>query len=184
MGEGSQNSESDSPLSRSGGGAGGGGLLSSVFQLTMPKPTQTMPEAVSRVLAHIERQAGRINADAAYDGLLALPELPLDTLAELGPLVRLDPAGIPDSVPSLLLETGGGQIQIEFCPFGPLALLSSDGAANTDPTAEALYTAGLYPLFPADLDTAAVLWHDATLSDWLFPRRLSQAFTLFETLRG
>lgn len=150
----------------------------------MPKPTQTMPEAVSRVLVHIERQAGRTNADAAYDGLLALPELPLDALAELGPLVRLDPPGIPDSVPSLLLESGGGQIQIEFCPFGPLALLSSDGAADTDPAAEVLYAAGLYPVFPADVDDAAALWHEAPLADWLFPRRLSSAFTLFETLRG
>ncbi len=65
----------------------------------MPKPTQTMPEAVSRVLVHIERQAGRTNADAAYDGLLALPELPLDALAELGPLVRLDPPALLRRVP-------------------------------------------------------------------------------------
>ena len=149
---------------------------------TMLKPIQTMPEAVGRVLVHIERQAGRTNSEAAYDGLLALPELPLDTLAELGPLVRL-PDDAPDSLPSLLLETGGGQVQIEFCPFGPLALLSSDGAADTDPLAGALYAAGLYPLFPADLDTA-VPWHDSPLASWLFPRRLSQAFGLFETLRG
>ena len=149
----------------------------------MPKPTQTMPEAVSLVLVHLERQAGRTNSEAAYDSLLALPDIPSNALAELGPLVRL-PDASPDALPSLLLETGGGQIQIEFCPFGPLALLSSDGAADTDPTAEALYAAGIYPLFPADLDTNAVLWHDAPLTDWLFPRRVSQAFALFETLRG
>ncbi len=149
----------------------------------MPKPTQTMPEAVGRVLVHIERQAGRASPEAAYDGLLNLPELPMDALTELGPLSRLDPPDIPDALPSLLLETGGGQIQIELCPFGPLALLSSDGAADTDPLAEALYAAGLYPLFPSDLDTA-VPWHDASLANWLFPRRLSQALTLFETLRG
>ena len=148
----------------------------------MPKPTQTMPEAVGRVLVHIERQAGRANADAAYDGLLNLPELPMDALTELGPLSRLDSPDVPDALPSLLLETGGGQIQIELCPFGPLALLSSDGAADTDPLAGALYAAGLYPLFPNDLD-AATLWHDVPLASWLFPRRLSQALTLFETLR-
>jgi len=149
----------------------------------MPKPTQTMPEAVGRVLVHIERQAGRASAEAAYDGLLNLPELPMDALAELGPLSRLDPPDVPDALPSLLLETGGGQIQIELCPFGSLALLSSDGAADTDPLAEALYAAGLYPLFPNDLDTV-VPWHDASLANWLFPRRLSQALALFETLRG
>ncbi len=148
----------------------------------MPKPTQTMPEAVGRVLVHIERQAGRASADAAYDGLLNLPELPLDALAELGPVIRLDPPDIPDALPSLLLEAGG-QIQIEICPFGPLALLSSDGVADTDPTAEALYTAGIYPLFPNDLD-AVTLWHDAPLANWLFPRRVSHALALFETLRG
>ena len=142
-----------------------------------------MTEAVGRVLTHLERQAGRTNADAAYDGLLNLPELPLDALAELGPLIRLEDPGSPGTLPSLLLETGGGQVQIEFCPFGPLALLSSDGSADTDLLAEALYAAGLYPLFPADLDAAA-LWHDAPLAHWLFPRRLSQAFALFETLRG
>ena len=149
----------------------------------MPKPTQTMPEAVGRVLVHIERQAGRASAEAAYDGLLNLPELPLDALTELGPLTRLDPPDIHDALPSLLLETGGGQIQIEVCPFGPLALLSSDGVADTDPLAEALYAAGLYPLFPNDLDAAA-LWHDVPLATWLFPRRVSEALALFEALRG
>ena len=141
-----------------------------------------MPEAVGRVLVHIERQAGRASSEAAYDGLLNLPALPLDALAELGPLTRLDPPNVPDALPSLLLDTGGGQIQIEICPFGPLALLSSDGVADTDPTAEALYEAGLYPLFPNDLD-AVTLWHDAPLANWLFPRRVSQALSLFETLR-
>ena len=147
------------------------------------RPTETMPEAVGRVLTHLQRQAGRMDSDAAYDGLLALPDLPLDALAELGPLVRLDDGSIADALPSLLLETGGGQVQIEVCPFGPLALLSSDGSADTDPLAEALYAAGIYPLFPADLDTAAP-WHGAPLTHWLFPRRLAQAFKLFETLRG
>ncbi len=150
----------------------------------MPKPTQTLPDAVGVVLTHIERQAGRTSSDAAYDGLLALPELPTDALAALGPLTRLDNSQAADAVPSLLLETGGGQIQIEFCPFGPLALLSSDGSADTDPAAEALYAAGLFPLFPADLDDAAIVWHGAPLSRWLFPRRLADALTLFETLRG
>ena len=147
------------------------------------KPPQTMTDAVGRVLTHLERQAGRTNSDAAYDGLLAVPDLPLDALAELGPLSRLDDGSVPDALPSLLLETGGGQVQLEICPFGPLALLSSDGAADTDPLAAVLYAAAIYPLFPADLDTAAP-WHDAPLTTWLFPRRLTQAFQLFETLRG
>ena len=142
-----------------------------------------MPEAVGRVLVHIERQAGRANAEAAFDGLLRLPELPMDALTELGPVTRLDPPDIPDALPSLLLETGGGQIQIEICPFGPLALLSSDGVADTDPLAEALYASGIYPLFPNDLDAAA-LWHGTPLASWLFPRRLAHALTLFDTLRG
>ena len=146
------------------------------------KPTEAMPEAVGRVLVHIERQAGRTSSEAAFDGLLNLPELPLEALTELGPLTRLDPPDIPDALPSLLLETGGGQIQIEVCPFGPLALLSSDGVADTDPLAEALYASGLYPLFPNDLD-AVTLWHDAPLASWLFPRRLAHALALFETLR-
>jgi len=137
------------------------------------KPPIPMTEAVQRVLTHLERQAGRTDADAAYDGLLALPELPLDALADLGAGAR----------PPLLLELGNGQVQIEFCPFGPLALLSSDGAADTDPPASVLHAAGIYPLFPSDLDAAA-LWHNAPLTSWLFPRRLPQAFALFETLRG
>ena len=143
-----------------------------------------MPDAVGRVLTHIERQAGRTSSEAAYDGLWDLREPPLDALTALGPLVSLPPpVGVTDSLPSLLLETGGGQVQIEFCPFVPLALLLSDGVADTDPLAEALYAAGLYPLFPNDLD-AVTLWHNSPLTSWLFPRRLSAALTLFETLRG
>ncbi len=147
-----------------------------------PPVPQTTEEAVRLVLTHLERQAGRSDAGAAYEGLLRVPDLPLDALGELGPLARLDDGGIQDALPSLLLETGG-QVQIEICLFGPLALLSSDGQADTDPVAQVLYAAGLFPLFPADLDNAG-LWHGHPLTRWLFPTRLSQALALFETLRG
>ena len=152
-----------------------------------PKPApavaQTTEEAVHLVLTHLERQAGRSDAGAAYEGLLLVPDLPLDALGELGPLTRQDDGAVKDALPSLLLETGGGQAQIEFCPFGPLALVSSDGAADTDPIAQTLHAAGLFPLFPADLDGAGS-WHGHPLARWLFPTRLSQALALFETLRG
>lgn len=152
-----------------------------------PKPApavaQTTEEAVHLVLTHLERQAGRSDAGAAYEGLLFVPDLPLDALGELGPLTRLDDGTPKDALPSLLLETGGGQVQIEICPFGPLALLSSDGAADTDPVAQALCAAAIFPLFPADLDGAGA-WHGHPLARWLFPTRLSQALALFETLRG
>ena len=139
-------------------------------------------EAVALVLTHLERQAGRADAGAAYAGLWAVPDLPMDALAALGPLTRLDDSARADSLPSLLLETDTGQVQIELCPFGPLALLSSDGAADTDPPAAALHAAGLFPLFPADLDSAGP-WHGHPLARWLFPSRLSLALELFETLR-
>ena len=84
-------------------------------------------EAVALVLTHLERQAGRTNAEAAYEGLLAVPDLPLDALAALGPLTRLDDSASSDALPSLLLETESGQVQIELCPFGPLALLRPTG---------------------------------------------------------
>ena len=148
-----------------------------------PAVPQTTEEAVRRVLTHLERQAGRADAGAAYEGLLLVSDLPLEALRELGPLTRLDDGVSQDALPSLLLEAGGGQIQIELCPFGPLALLSSDGEADTDPAAGALHAAGLFPLFPADLDGAGP-WHGRPLARWLFPTRLSQAFALFETLRG
>ena len=152
-----------------------------------PKPApavaQTTEEAVHLVLAHLERQAGRADAGAAYEGLILVPDLPLDALGELGPLTRLDDGTVKDALPSLLLETGGGQVQIEISPFGPLALLSSDGQADTDPVAQALHTAGLFPLFPADLDGGGA-WHGHLLARWLFPTRLSQGMALFETLRG
>ena len=152
-----------------------------------PKPApavaQTTEEAVRLVLTHLERQAGRSDAGAAYEGLLLVPDLPLDALGELGPLTRLDDGTTKDALPSLLLEIGGGQVQIEICPFGPLALLSSDGQADTDTVAQALHAAGLFPLFPADLDGAGA-WHGHLLARWLFPTRLSQALALFETLRG
>jgi hypothetical protein len=146
-------------------------------------PKLTPAEAVGRVLTHLERQAGRTDTESAYTNLLAVPDLPLDALGELGPLNRLDDPASPDALPSLLLDIGGSQIQIEVCPFGPLALLSSDGMADTDPVASALYAAGLYPLFPADLDSATP-WHGHPLTRWLFPRRLPNALELFETLRG
>lgn len=152
-----------------------------------PKPApavaQTTEEAVRLVLTHLERQAGRADAGAAYEGLLAVPELPMDALADLGPLSRLDDAASKDALPSLLLETDTGQVQIEVCPFGPLALLSSDGQADTDPPASALHAVGIFPLFPADLDSAGP-WHGHPLARWLFPTRLSQALALFEALRG
>lgn len=143
---------------------------------------QTADDAVRLVLTHVERQAGRTDSEAAYAGLLLVPDLPIDALSELGPLTRLDDPAGGDALPSLLLETGGSQVQIELCPFGPLALLSSDGSADTDPLAEALYAAGIFPLFPADLDHAGS-WHDQPLTRWLFPHRLSHALELFETLR-
>ena len=118
---------------------------------------QTTEEAVRLVLTHLGRQAGRSDAGAAYDGLLRVPDLPLEALGELGSLTRLDDGASKDALPSLLLETESGQLQIELCPFGPLALLSSDGQADTDPPASLLHAAGLFPLFPADLDGAGGL---------------------------
>ena len=135
------------------------------------------------VLTHLTRQAGRTSQTAGDDSLLAFPTLPLEALAALGPLSRLDPSTRPDSLPSLLLETDSGPLQIEICPFGPLALLSSDGLTDTDPAAQILWDAEIFPLFPADLDEAG-LWHGAPLADWLFPPRLSRALELFEGLRG
>jgi len=144
---------------------------------------RTAEEAVQQVLTHLERQAGRTDSDAAYGGLLLIPELPLEALSEFGSLTRLDDPASSDALPSLLLDTSGGQIQIELCPFGPLALLSSDGQADTDPPAQALHAAAIYPLFPADIDQSG-LWHGQPLTRWLFPTRLSHALALFETLRG
>jgi hypothetical protein len=72
-------------------------------------------------------------------------------------------------------------VQIEFCPFGPLALLTSDGNMDTDPIAQALVDADILPLFPGDLDSAGQ-WHGRPLGQWLFPRRLTDALTLLETL--
>jgi len=146
-------------------------------------PPKNAAEAVGRVLAHVERQAGRRTSDAAFDGLLAVPDLPLTALADLGPLSRLDDVAQADALPSLLLETESGPVQIEICPFGPLALLSSDGQADTDPVSAVLYASGLFPLFPADLDGMGE-WHARPLPRWLFPARLSQALALFETLRS
>lgn len=146
------------------------------------KPPPTAEDAVRLVLAHIERQAGRTDSEAAYGSLLAVPALPLDALSDLGPLTQLDTPS-PDALPSLLLETGGGNIQIELCPFGPLALLSSDGAADTDPIAQILYDSGVFPLFPADIEGTDP-WHGHPLPRWLFPQRLSRALEMFETLRG
>ena len=147
----------------------------------MNKPPTTQ-DAVQLVLTHITRQAGRSNQAAGDDGLLAFPTLPTEALAALGPLTRLDPSARPDSLPSLLLETDSGPLQIEICPFGPLALLSSDGLTDTDPAAQLLWDAEIFPLFPADLDEAGP-WHGAPLADWLFPPRLSRALELFESLR-
>jgi len=134
------------------------------------------------VLTHLTRQAGRTDRDAGEAGLLAVPSLPMDALSVLGPLTRLDTPNAADALPSLLLETDSGPVQIEICPFGPLALLSSDGLADTDPVAQILWDAEIFPLFPADLDASGP-WHGAPLADWLFPHRLSRALALFETLR-
>jgi len=113
-------------------------------------------------------------------GVINLPALPMEAIGQIGSLSRLDSSG--DALPSLLLETDSGSVQIELCPFGPLVLLSSDGLADTDPIAQVLANSDIFPLFPADLDTAG-LWHNAPLADWLFPHRLSRALALFDTLR-
>ena len=101
----------------------------------------------------------------------------------MGSLTRLDDEASADALPSLILDTSTGQIQIELCPFGPLALLTSNGEADTDPLALALYAAEIFPLFPADLDGSGP-WHGHPLARWLFPQRLAHALALFETLRG
>ena len=140
-----------------------------------------MQEGVKRVLAHIETQARQ---PEGYDALLAVPELPLAALTQMGTLTRLTDPARPNALPSLLLETEtGGQTQMELCPFGPLALISSDGQMDTDSVAQALLDAGITPLFQGDLD-AADKWHGAALADWLFPRRMADALALFDDLRS
>jgi hypothetical protein len=112
-----------------------------------------------------------------------VPEIPLSALGQIGALNRLDDPPNADALPSLLLEARTGQAQIEVCPFGPLALLTSDGEADTDPVAQALLDAGIQPLFQNDLDGAG-RWHGTPLARWLFPRRLADALALFDALRG
>ena len=136
-------------------------------------------EVVQRVLAHIDSIAKAPHSN--YDGLLAMPDLPMKALSELGDLNRLDDALNAGALPSLLLEDRRGQAQVEVCPFGPLALITSDGEINTDPLAQTLLDAGIWPLFQSDLDLAEK-WHGTPLAQWLFPRRLSDALVLFDSL--
>ena len=145
------------------------------------KPTANAHEAVQKVLAHIERQA-KSAGQGEYGNLLAVPELPMEALAGLGTLHRLDDPSNAEALPSLLLEDRRGQAQVEVCPFGPLALVTSDGEMDTDPLAQALLDAGVWPLFQNDLDGAGK-WHGTPLAQWLFPRRLSDALALFDGLR-
>ena len=140
-------------------------------------------DAVQQVLAHIEERARSADPANPYEGLVAVPEIPLQALEQVGPLVRLDDPRNAGALPSLLLETRSGPVQIEVCPFGPLALLTSDGEADTDPVAQALLDGGVWPLFQNDLDGAG-RWHGTPLARWLFPRRLADARALFDTLRG
>ena len=139
-------------------------------------------DAVQKVLAHIERQAKQGGDALPYDGLFALPAFPLDALADVFTLTRMDDAHSADVLPSLLVEADGGQAQVEACPFGPLALVTGDGDMDTDPLAALLRDAGITPLFAPDLDAAGA-WHDAPLVRWLFPARLSDALSLFDALR-
>ena len=140
-------------------------------------------EAVQKVLAHIEARAREVGPGNPYAGLVAVPELPMEALAGLGTLHRLDEPGNAEALPSLLLEDRYGQAQVEVCPFGPLALVTSDGEMDTDPLAQALVDAGIWPLFPGDLDRAG-RWHGTPLAQWLFPRRLADALALFDGLKG
>jgi hypothetical protein len=146
----------------------------------------TPAETVEQILNQIERKARHADADAPYHALIDLPELPIQALSELGLLWRLDDlvqTGAEDTLPSLIVGVGrNGQVQIELCPFGPLALIVSNGDVDTDPVALVLVDAKITPLFPGDLDQAGQ-WHDRPLGQWLFPRRLSDAFALFDTLR-
>jgi hypothetical protein len=147
------------------------------------KSVRNTPEAVQRVLAHIENRARYADSTDPFQGLVSFPEIPLEALETLGTLHRLDDPQSTEALPSLLLETESGQVQIEICPFGPLALLTSDGDADTDPVAQALWDAEIWPLFQNDLDGAGH-WHGAPLASWLFPRRLTDALALFDVLRG
>lgn len=135
---------------------------------------QTVPQAVGTVLARLGDRAGGVD----YADLLDVAELPMEALAEAGALTRLEN---PGGLPSLLIGGASGQAQIEVCPFGPLALISSDGGMDTDPIAEALVAAGVTPLFLGDLD-AADPWNGHPLGQWLFPRRLSDAMALVDAL--
>ncbi len=140
-------------------------------------------EAVQKTLAHIERQAQHADADFPYDHLLRPPDLPMDALADTYALTRLDDPASADALPSLLVDAGGAQAQVELCPFGPLALITTDGDMDTDPLARTLLDAGITPLFPHDLDAAGD-WHGAPLARWLFPARLADALARFDALRA
>ena len=146
-------------------------------------PIANPQEAVQKVLAHIEARAKNADPAAPYEDLMAVPEIPLESLGQLGILNRLDDPSSAGTLPSLLLEDGRGQAQVEVCPFGPLALITSDGEMNTDPLAQTLLDAGVWPLFQSDLDLAEK-WHGTPLARWLFPRRLPDALALFDGLRG
>lgn len=140
----------------------------------------TPVEAVKRVLAHIERQAKNA-VPVDYNTLLAFPDVPADILREHFGVFSLGADGNPDRLPSLLIEAPDGQAQLELCPFGPLVLITPDGGMDVDVLAQTLLDAGLFPLFPADVDGFGA-WHDVPLARWLFPARLSAALSLFDSL--
>ena len=68
-------------------------------------------------------------------------------------------------------------------PVRPLVLITPDGGMDVDTLAQTLLDAGLFPLFPADVDGFGQ-WHGVPLSRWLFPARLTGALALFDALRG
>ena len=133
-------------------------------------PPKNAAEAVTRVLTHVERQAGRRTSEAAFDGLLAVPGTPLDGPRKTSARCRAwTTRPRPTPCPPCCFETDSpARSRSRSAPSARSPCCPPTARPTPTPVSALLYEAGLYPLFPADLDGLGD-WHDRPLPRWLFP---------------
>ena len=142
----------------------------------------TAQEAIQGALSRITLADQRSDKDYPEDGIGLSSSLPVEALTRVGFMVEVVDDEDADVLPRLSVRSNTAQIEIERCPFAPLALLSSDGGHEAE-VAAILQQAGITAVTLADFDGVAET-HGVPAVSLLFPQRLSEAFALWDALRG
>lgn len=142
----------------------------------------TAQEAIQEALNNITLAAEQSDKDYPNDNMNLSGTLPITEIARCGFSIEVINNDDADTLPYLSVESDRGRLEIEGCPFAPLALLCDDGNWDGAEIVSILQNVGITTLKLNDFDGVPD-WHGTPSVDWLFPERLSEALSLLDTLR-